>query len=167
MSPICNVGFRTSTQPTKSKHLTRFDFIGAKPNKSIRRVFNQSLIKIFVTSIKTAVRQAHGPERSRRAEKRQKQTFKVNIGFLKSNEIKLRSEASSLFDVRCWMFDVRRSSFKTTLYGVNVPCECLQNKLALMALPPLHRSYGLMGQTKILLSPSVVPIAIGPRHAWA
>jgi hypothetical protein len=30
------------------------------------------LIKIFVTSIKTAVRQAHGPERSRRAEKKQK-----------------------------------------------------------------------------------------------
>jgi hypothetical protein len=30
------------------------------------------LIKIFVTSIKTAGRQAHGPERSRRAEKKQK-----------------------------------------------------------------------------------------------
>ncbi len=32
------------------------------------------------------------------------------------------------------MFDVRRSSFKTTLYGTNVTCECLQNKLALMVL---------------------------------
>ena len=32
----------------------------------------EELIKIFVTSIKTAVRQAHGPERSRRAEKKQK-----------------------------------------------------------------------------------------------
>jgi len=31
----------------------------------------EELIKIFVTSIKTAVRQAHGPERSRRAEKKQ------------------------------------------------------------------------------------------------
>jgi hypothetical protein len=30
----------------------------------------EELIKIFVTSIKTAVRQAHGPERSRRAEKK-------------------------------------------------------------------------------------------------
>jgi four helix bundle protein len=29
-----------------------------------------------------------------------------------TNEIKLRSEATSLFDVRCWTFDVRRSSFK-------------------------------------------------------
>ena len=32
----------------------------------------EELIKIFVTSIKTAVRQAHGPERSRRVEKKQK-----------------------------------------------------------------------------------------------
>jgi hypothetical protein len=36
----------------------------------------EELIKIFVTSIKTAVRQAvrqaHGPEQSRRAEKKQK-----------------------------------------------------------------------------------------------
>ena len=32
----------------------------------------EELIKIFVTSIKTAVRQAHGPERSRRAGKKQK-----------------------------------------------------------------------------------------------
>ena len=32
----------------------------------------EELIKIFVTSIKTAVRQAHGPERSRRAEKKRK-----------------------------------------------------------------------------------------------
>ena len=32
----------------------------------------EEFIKIFVPSIKTAVRQAHGPERSRRAEKKQK-----------------------------------------------------------------------------------------------
>ena len=32
----------------------------------------EELIKIFVTSIKTAVRQAHGLEQSRRAEKKQK-----------------------------------------------------------------------------------------------
>jgi len=32
----------------------------------------EELIKNFVTNIETAVRQAHGPERSRRAEKKQK-----------------------------------------------------------------------------------------------
>ena len=32
------------------------------------------------------------------------------------------------------------------------------------ALPGSHRSYGLMGQTKIFLSPSVVPIAKGLRR---
>ena len=32
----------------------------------------KELIKIFVTSIKTAIRQTHGPERSRRAEKKKK-----------------------------------------------------------------------------------------------
>jgi len=30
------------------------------------------------------------------------------------------------------MFDIGRSSFKTTPYGINVTCECLQNNLALM-----------------------------------
>ncbi len=34
------------------------------------------------------------------------------------------------------MFDVRRSSFKTTPYGINATCERLQNNLALMALSP-------------------------------
>jgi hypothetical protein len=29
------------------------------------------------------------------------------------------------FDVGRWTFDVRRSSFKTTLYGINVTRECL------------------------------------------
>jgi len=32
---------------------------------------NRRIYKDFLTSIKTAVRQAHGPERSRRAEKNQ------------------------------------------------------------------------------------------------
>ncbi len=58
------------------------------------------LIKIFVTSIKTAVRQAHGPERSRKALKRNKN----------SKQIKSRSAATSLFDVRRWTFDVRCSA---------------------------------------------------------
>jgi hypothetical protein len=39
---------------------------------------------------------------------------------LSENEIKLRSGATSLFDVRRWAFDVRRSRFKTTLYGIKV-----------------------------------------------
>jgi len=55
---------------------------------------------------------------------------------LKTNEIKLRSGATSLFDVQRWKFDVRRSSFKTTLYGINVTCEYLQNNLVLTALGP-------------------------------
>jgi hypothetical protein len=38
-----------------------------------------------------------------------------DIGFLKTNEIKLLSGATSLFDVQRWTFDVRCSSFKTTL----------------------------------------------------
>jgi hypothetical protein len=37
----------------------------------------EALNKIFITSIKTSVRQAHGPERSRKAEKKQKYSFKV------------------------------------------------------------------------------------------
>ncbi len=34
------------------------------------------------------------------------------------------------------MFDVRRSSFKTIPYGINVTCERLQNNLALMGVNP-------------------------------
>jgi len=55
-----------------------------------------------------------------------------DIGFLKTIEIKLRSAATSLFDVGRSMFDVRRSSLKKTLYGIIVTYECLQKKLALM-----------------------------------
>jgi len=44
----------------------------------------------------------------------------------------LKSRATSLFDVRCSMFDVGRSYFKTTPYGINAICECLQNNLVLM-----------------------------------
>jgi hypothetical protein len=36
----------------------------------------EALVKNFATSVKTAVRQTHGPERSRRAEKKQKYSFK-------------------------------------------------------------------------------------------
>jgi hypothetical protein len=57
-------------------------------------------------------------------------------------------EVSFSFDVGGSMFDVRRSSFKTTLYGTNVTCECLQNKLALMG----QRSHwALDGVLKLLL----------------
>jgi|GEM_PF-3678980 len=84
--------------------------------------FSVRIIKIVEqlpnTSIKTAVRQAHGPERSRRAEKKKRNSHsRFGVGFLKTNAIKLRSEATSLFDVRRSMFDVGRSSFKTTLNG--------------------------------------------------
>jgi len=58
--------------------------------------------------------------------------LRFDIGFLKTNEIKLRSGATSLFDVQRWTFDVRCLSFKTILYGTNVTYECLQDKLALM-----------------------------------
>ncbi len=34
------------------------------------------------------------------------------------------------------MFDVGRSSFKTTPYGKNATCECLQNNLVLGILRP-------------------------------
>jgi len=47
-----------------------------------------------------------------------------------TKEIKLQSGATSLFDVQRWTFDVRRSSFKPTLHGIIVTCECLQNILA-------------------------------------
>jgi len=40
------------------------------------------------------------------------------------------------FDVGRSMFDVRRSSFKTTLYGINATCERLHNNLALMGIHP-------------------------------
>ena len=45
------------------------------------------------------------------------------------------------FNIRCWTFDVRCSSFKTILYDVNATCECLQNKLALMGRIPYIVSY--------------------------
>ncbi|PQP34914.1 hypothetical protein C6A37_05260 [Desulfobacteraceae bacterium SEEP-SAG9] len=60
----------------------------------------QELIKILVTNIKTA-------------EKRQKQAVKFDIGFFIRFYNNLSSEATSLFDVRCSMFDVGRSSLAT------------------------------------------------------
>ena len=38
---------------------------------------------------------------------------------------------------RIHLFDVRRTSFKTTLYGANVNCECLQNNFAFMGFARL------------------------------
>jgi len=37
-----------------------------------------------------------------------------DIGYLKTDEIKLQSAATSLFDVQRWTFNVRCSSFKPT-----------------------------------------------------
>jgi hypothetical protein len=42
---------------------------------------------------------------------------KFDFEFMKTNEIKLRSEATSLFDVQRWKFDVRCLFFKSALYG--------------------------------------------------
>ena len=55
----------------------------------------------------------------------------------KDEETETAFECSALdirfsFDVGRSMFDVRRSSFKTIPYGINVTCERLQNILALM-----------------------------------
>jgi hypothetical protein len=61
---------------------------------------------------------------------------RFDIGFLKTNENKLRSGATSLFDVQRWTFDVRCSSFKTTLHSVNVTNEYLHKNLALLGLHP-------------------------------
>jgi hypothetical protein len=57
----------------------------------------------------------------------------------------------STLDVRCSMFNlfnVGRSSFKTTLYGRNVTCGCLQNNLALTGFIPAQSTLGkLVSQT--------------------
>ena len=70
--------------------------------------------------------------------------------FLFDFKIILKSEATSLFDVGRWtfdvgrssfnMFDVRRSSFKTTPYGINATYERLQNNLALMGQRPARNA---------------------------
>ena len=73
----------------------------------------EELIKIFVTTIKTAEKKPRGV---------------VECSVL---------DVCFLFDVGRSMFDVRRSSFKTTPYGINATCECLQNNLAFMVLMPL------------------------------
>ena len=52
--------------------------------------------------------------------------------------IEQRNHALAWLNVRYWMFvfnsmlDVRRSSFKSTPYGIYATCECLQNNLAPM-----------------------------------
>ncbi|MBW1910537.1 MAG: hypothetical protein JRJ11_13515 [Deltaproteobacteria bacterium] len=74
-----NIEHRTSNSPKASKHLSASGGSNVEWEKMKKQTYNndilqetEELIKIFVTSIKTAVRQAHGPERSRRAEKKQK-----------------------------------------------------------------------------------------------
>jgi len=69
----------------------------------------EELMKIFVTSIKTA--------------ERNHALAWLNVRywmFIFS------------FDVGRSMFDVRRSSLETGPYGINAICECLQNNLALI-----------------------------------
>jgi hypothetical protein len=47
----------------------------------------------------------------------------LTLDFLKTNEIKSQSGATSLFDVQRWTFDVRRSSLETGSYGINATCQ--------------------------------------------
>jgi hypothetical protein len=68
----------------------------------------EELIKIFVTSIKTA-------------EKKWKQSLHVRY--------------LVFVFIRRWTFDVRRSSLETSPYSINATYECLQNNLALMVIP--------------------------------
>jgi len=72
----------------------------------------EELIENFVTSIISAVRQAHGPERGRRAEK------KPRLGVVECSAL----EVCFSFDVGRSMFDVGRSFFKTTQYGIHATC---------------------------------------------
>ncbi|MBW1702005.1 MAG: hypothetical protein JRJ69_00415 [Deltaproteobacteria bacterium] len=69
----------------------------------------EELVKIFVTSIKTDEK-------------------KPRLGVVECSVL----DVCFSFDVGRSMFDVVRSSFKTTPYGINATCECLQNNLALM-----------------------------------
>jgi hypothetical protein len=46
---------------------------------------------------------------SKRLERKRNSHSSFDVGFLKTNKIKLRSEATSLFDVQRWTFDVRCS----------------------------------------------------------
>jgi hypothetical protein len=56
--------------------------------------------------------------------------LRFDIGFLKTNKIKLLSEATSLFDVQRSMFDVRRSSFKC-LQGVDSSLKYVESEFIL------------------------------------
>jgi len=52
--------------------------MGKKMTKQVSHLVEENRnSSILVTNIKTAVRQAHGPERSRRAETKQKWLYKV------------------------------------------------------------------------------------------
>jgi hypothetical protein len=78
----------------------------------------EELIKIFVTSIKTAEK-------------------KSRLGVIECSVLDVCFFISRQGVIGRSMFDVRRSSFKTTPYGINTTCECLQNNLALMPFSPL------------------------------
>ena len=54
------------------------------------------------------------------------------------------------------MFDVRRSSFKTTPCGINAICEHLQNNLALTGFPPPESPLKLLQHFNICLLPSAI-----------
>ena len=58
----------------------------------------------------------------------------VSIGIIKIFVTSIKTAEKKPRVVRCWRYlgVIRRSSFKTTPYGINATCERLQNNLSLM-----------------------------------
>ncbi len=56
---------------------------------------------------------------------------------LRGNDVKGRFQ-DFLRNHQRWTFDVRRSSLRLSLYGINVTCECLQNNLAAYVPDAIH-----------------------------
>jgi hypothetical protein len=63
------------------------------------------------------------------------------------------------------MFNVRRSSLKTTLYGRVVTCECLQNNLALMGFIPARIIPNQIVMTQSPKAGSGIAVAVLKRRA--
>jgi len=61
----------------------------------------------------TALSRVEGLKRDRNSHSR------FDIGFLKTNVIKMRSKATSLFDVQRWMFDVQSFRYWTFIFETN------------------------------------------------
>ena len=111
----------------------------------LKRPFDH-LDKLGISNRLTALSGVEGPKRNRNSQSG------FEIGFFKTNEIKLRSAATSLFDVQRWTFDVGCSSFKPTPYGINATYEYLQNNLVLIGVSPrsgLERGFTVWSRAKL------------------